>query len=218
MQQLKLTLPTVDEELEMDFGNSAFQRPDFIKSVKVQVRDDVNATLGTLGYKPVDPADFDIAHKVPIDVIKQVVMHYVRENGEIGWDDLVAKSDSLYSSDASRYPIMTSLRTELRTLVAKKKHTVDDATLEVIDKANDLIHELNSAPDNLGLGFPSENRSIGAQFDLVIRGGQLTPRSRSIYDAFNQHVDFAYSGARKPANVRSSQVTSQMNFGYLTKK
>lgn len=214
-----LQIPSFNEELEIENGASAFQRADFTKLTKKTVVDDVNQTLNAHNYLPVYRKDYDIAHKVSFDTLRRVVMHYVMAEGDIGRSDLIDKTESLYTADKSRKGEMVRLRDELIYLVGKKKNTIDEATLKVIDKANELLHELNNASDNLGLGIPGVNRAIGAKFDLVVQNGSFTPRSGNIFNAFQEHTDFSYeNGNAVIKDIMSSQITSSENMRNLPKK
>jgi hypothetical protein len=92
---------------------------------------------------------------------------------------------------------------------------LDKGPALIMDATNDLLSELNSAYDNLGLGIPKENRSLGAKPDPVIASfnsntGSITysPRTDAIDDQWNLTGNLAYDASGHP---RSSQITSYQN-------
>ncbi|MEM9457499.1 MAG: hypothetical protein AAGF11_25190 [Myxococcota bacterium] len=198
----------------MDEGKSGFSRPSFRSSIPTKVTTDINQELSSLGYAPVARKDFDIAHKVPFEAIRNLVMDFIYDRGSTTYKQLVKKTDALYTVDKSRYKVMWKLRDNLGGLCKHYGYQTKGAML-IIDAANALIKELNSAPDNLGLGIPTENRSIGAKPDPVIMDWDsststvtYSPRTDAIDDEWDLTGSLLYDSSGIP---RSSQITSYFN-------
>lgn len=201
----------MDMDIAVDSGFSAFGRPDFHSSVANIVTNNINSTLSSTGYSTVSRSDFDIAHKVPFEAIKNKVMSYIYKGGSTQQSELVSKTDVLYTQNKTRYPHMKQKREDLFKLIKRYGYMEKGPTL-IMDAANGLLGELNSAYDNLGFGYPSENRSLGARPDPVVVSWNSTtstiaysPRTDAIDDEWNLTGSLAYDSSGHP---RSSQVTS----------
>jgi hypothetical protein len=201
-------------DVEVDFGRSGYSRPDFPQGVANIVTDDVNEQMGNWGLPDVDRKDFHLAHKVPFEAIRNKIMSYIYKKGSTTAVELVAKTDALYTVDKTRYPHMVQKRAELLKLINHYGY-IEKGPMLITDAANALLFELNGAPDNLGLGIPKENTSIGGWPDPVIVAWNassstvtFSPRSDAIDDEWNLVGRLKYD---KFGNPRSSQVTSFFN-------
>jgi hypothetical protein len=204
--------PMMDEDT--DIGFKGFHRSTFKSSIPTYVTNQVNEELDDLGYSSVKRTDYDVAHKVSFEAIRNTIMSYIYKGGSTTYEKLKKRTEALYTQDKTRLERMRALRRELGGLVDHYGH-LGKGDMLIIDAANKLLEELNSAPDNLGLGIPSENRSIGGAPDLVIDNWDkkkkeftLSPRSEEIYDAWDMEDSMLLEQDGRP---RSSQVTSFFN-------
>ena len=180
--------------------------------VAARVTQDVNNQFTSWGEPTVTRKNYDVAHKFPFEQIRDRIMSYLYVKGSATEDEIRTKTKSLYTADRSRYGDMKTKREHLFWLI-NHYGNLNKGEMLIIDAANNLLKELNSASDNLGLGFPKENRSSGAQPDPVIRSFDPTtqdimfsPRTDAIYEAWDvapHHL--AYDNSGYP---RSSQITS----------
>ncbi|MGK3987428.1 hypothetical protein WME99_30585 [Sorangium sp. So ce136] len=201
-------------DLEFDGGTRGFPRPDFRSTTSKTVTSGINQELTASGFNTVARSDYDVAHKVPFEAIRNLVMNYIYDRGSTDANELITKTDALYFRDTSRYGAMKKLRIKLIDLVKHYGH-LSKGPMLILDASNYLLTELNSAPDNLGLGIPSENRSIGANPDPVVvawdpKTNRVTysPRTDHLDDAWDLTGHLLYDASGVP---RSSQITSYFN-------
>ena len=178
-------------DVEMDIGSSGFGRPDFRSGTATWVTNDVNSQMTSWGQPAVSRKDYDVAHKVSFEVIRDRIMSYLYYKGSATEDEIKMKTNSLYTQDRSRYHEMKQKRGKLFWLIDHYGN-LNKGQMLIIDAANALLTELNSAKDNLGLGYPKENRSLGSRPDPVIRSYDPTtddliysPRTDAIDDAWD---------------------------------
>ena len=198
-------------DVEMDIGSSGFGRPDFRSGTATWVTNDVNSQMTSWGQPAVSRKDYDVAHKVSFEVIRDRIMSYLYYKGSATEDEIKMKTNSLYTQDRSRYHEMKQKRGKLFWLIDHYGN-LNKGQMLIIDAANALLTELNSAKDNLGLGYPKENRSLGSRPDPVIRSYDPTtddliysPRTDAIDDAWDLTTHMAFDSSGWP---RTSQVTS----------
>ena len=196
------------------YGRKGFGRPGFSKRVASGVTKGVNQERIILGKGTVLRKDHDVAHKVPFEELRKTVMDYVYDRGGTTEVELTSRTDVLYTQDKSRLGEMQTKRDRLIELTGKYGY-LSKGKFKILDAANVLLDEINSASDNLGLGIQSENRSIGANPDPVIVDWNkktlkrtLSSRSLAILTEFGLLNKILVDKKGAP---RSSQRTSKQN-------
>jgi hypothetical protein len=205
-----------EEHSSKRLGQTGFSRPNFINDPRQSLFKEYNYNLASLP-PPNDTLatnGLDVAHKVSFKDIRDQVMNYAI--GAITYPKLERLTDALYTIDVSRRQAMVEKRMELWKLISLFGPLPVESLL-IIDAANSLLKELNSARDNLGLGVSEVNRSLGRAPDLTIdQHGEdehgpnpnyttFSPRSTAILDAWDLRPKLLLDHENR---IRSSQLPS----------